>query len=86
MAYLTVLCDVPHVEQYQFLLRFSDGTEAELPLGYVPDSYTVLTPSSAAFTDSGFTYDIDVSGWGLPGSVYRYTVDLTAKTIAMTVV
>ena len=86
VAYLTVLNGVPHTDQYQLHLRFSDGTSAELPLGYVPDGFAVLTPSSAAFTDSSFTYDIDASELGFPGSVYRYTVDLTAKTVAMTVV
>ena len=86
VAYLTRLDGVPHTDQYQLHLRFSDGTSAELPLGYVPYGYTVLTPSSAAFTDNSFTYDIDASELGFPGSVYRYTVDLTAKTVAMTVV
>ena len=86
VAYLTVLNGVPHTDQYQLHLRFSDGTSAELPLGYVPDGFAVLTPSSAAFTDSSFTYDIDASELGFPGSIYRYTVDLAAKTVAMTVV
>ena len=86
MAYLTVLNGVPHTDQYQLHLRFSDGTSAELPLGYVPDGFAVLTPSSAAVTDSSFTYDIDASELGFPGSIYRYTVDLAAKTVAMTVV
>ena len=86
VAYLTVLNGVPHTDQYQLHLRFSDGTSAELPLGYVPDGFAVLTPSSAAVTDSSFTYDIDASELGFPGSIYRYTVDLAAKTVAMTVV
>ena len=85
VAYLTVLNGVPHTDQYQLHLRFSDGTSAELPLGYVPYGFAVLTPSGAAFTDNSFTYDIDASELGFPGSIYRYTVDLTAKTVAMTV-
>ena len=85
MAYLAILTGVPHTDQFQLYLRFSDGTEAQLPLANTPVGFAVLTPSSAAFTHSGFTYDIDASELGFPGSVYRYTVDLTAKTIAMTV-
>lgn len=85
VAYLAILTGVPHTDQFQLYLRFSDGTEAQLPLANTPVGFAVLTPSSAAFTHSGFTYDIDASELGFPGSVYRYTVDLTAKTIAMTV-
>ena len=85
VAYLAILTGVPHTDQFELCLRFSDGTEAQLPLANIPVGFAVLTPSSAAFTHGSFTYDIDASELGFPGSVYRYTVDLTAKTVAMTV-
>ena len=86
IAYLVTLSGTAHTEQYQLYLRFADGQEALLPLPNRPNSYAILAPSSAAFTDSSFTYDIDASELGFPGSIYRYTVDLAAKTVAMTVV
>ena len=86
VAYLAILAGVPHTDQFELCLRFSDGTEAQLPLANIPVGFAVLTPSSAAFTHGSFTYDIDASELGFPGSVYRYTVDLTAKTVAMTAV
>ena len=81
-AYLVCLTGIAHAAQYQLYLRFADGQEAHLPLPNVPDSFTIMTPATADFEGDTFTYDVDAGQLG----TYRYTVDLSARTIAMTVV
>ena len=78
----------------QLLLRFADGTEASLPL---PQAQEVGTapPDTMLFLDGTLVYVVSfedqmLSQDGqtllhLAGS-YRYTVDLTDKTVSLTVV
>lgn len=82
VAYLVCLTGIAHAAQYQLYLRFADGQEAHLPLPNVPDSFTIMTPATADFEGDTFTYDVDAGQLG----TYRYTVDLSARTVAMTVV
>ena len=81
VAYLVCLTGIAHAAQYQLYLRFADGQEAHLPLPNVPDSFTIMTPATADFEGDTFTYDVDAGQLG----TYRYTVDLSARTVAMTV-
>ena len=81
IAYLVTLSGTAHTEQYQLYLRFADGQEALLPLPNRPNSYAILAPAAAGFAGGAFTYDIDAGDLG----TYHYTVDLSARTIAMTV-
>ena len=81
IAYLVTLSGTAHTEQYQLYLRFADGQEALLPLPNRPNSYAILAPAAAGFVGGAFTYDIDADDLG----TYHYTVDLSARTIAMTV-
>ena len=81
IAYLVTLSGTAHTEQYQLYLRFADGQEALLPLPNRPNSYAILAPAAAGFVGGAFTYDIDAGDLG----TYHYTVDLSARTIAMTV-
>ena len=81
IAYLVTLSGTAHTEQYQLYLRFADGQEALLPLPNRPNSYAILAPAAAGFDGSAFTYDIDAGDLG----TYHYTVDLGARTIAMTI-
>ena len=83
----------PHMEQNALMIRFADGTQADLPL---PQSYAmgVARPDSMTFSGGTFVYTVvfsdqllDNEGQSLLhlAGTYRYTVDLTAKTISLTV-
>ena len=83
----------PHMEQNALMIRFADGTQADLPL---PQSYAmgVARPDSMTFSGGTFVYTVVFSDQLLDNEcqsllhlagTYRYTVDLTVKTISLTV-
>lgn len=78
----------------QLFLRFADGTEASLPLPQAQEAATA-PPDTMLFLDDALVYIVSfddqlLSQDGqtllhLTGS-YRYTVDLTDKTVSLVVV
>lgn len=75
---------IPHAGVYELYLVFADGTETTLPLPNGGNFATAL-PSSVTFEGERFIYEVDTSGWSsLPDGVFRYTVDLQAKTLSLT--
>ena len=83
----------PHTGQNSLYIRFADGTQANLPL---PNSGLFSTASPNTMTRAGNqfvytvhfdtleTFDEDPILLHLAGT-YQYTVDLTAKTVSLTV-
>lgn len=93
LAILGQWVGTPHTDQYNLLLRLPDGTLANLPL---PSSnpVNVAPPDTMAFSGGTFVYTINFPEdfvfydsqtlLHLAGT-YRYTVDLAAKTVSLTV-
>lgn len=91
VAWYGQLLDTPHTSQYSMWLYFADGTVAALPL---PSRNFVGTapPAGMAFDGGTFTYEVVFTEDepGMPGEgfihvkgTYRYTVDLSAKTVSL---
>lgn len=80
-----------HTDQYYLMIRFLDGTLAKLPLPF-SNPVNIAPPDTMNFSDGRFTYEIrfeaeDSYGqtlYHLAGT-YRYTVDLEAKTVSLSV-
>lgn len=91
VAWYGQLFNTPHTSQYSLWLYFADGNMAVLPL---PSRNFVGTapPASMAFDGGTFTYEVVFTEDepGMPGEgfvhvkgTYRYTVDLSAKTVSL---
>lgn len=91
VAWYGQLFNTPHTSQYSLWLYFADGNMAVLPL---PSRNFVGTapPASMAFDGGTFTYEVVFTEDepGMPGDgfvhvkgTYRYTVDLSAKTVSL---
>ena len=72
-------------------LRFSDGALASLPLPRDQAVGTAL-PDAMAFSGNQFTYQVQFPEEASDGETlyhlagtYRYTLDLTARTVSLTV-
>ena len=80
-----------HTNQYYLMIRFPDGILAKLPLPF-SNPVNIAPPNTMSFSDGRFTYEIrfteedsyDQTLFHLAGT-YRYTVDLAAKTVSLTV-
>lgn len=80
-----------HTNQYYLMIRFPDGILAKLPLPF-SNPVNIAPPDTMSFSDGRFTYEIrfteeasyDQTLFHLAGT-YRYTVDLAAKTVSLTV-
>ena len=93
LAYLGQWVGTPHMDQYSLVLRFSDGSEASLPLPHATDM-GFAQPDTLEFRDGQLLYAVTfptqaVSSDGqtlihLAGT-YRYTVDLAAKTVSLAI-
>lgn len=93
LAVLGQWVGTPHTDQYNLILRFPDGTLANLPL---PSSSPVnaAPPDTMEFSGGSFVYTIDFPEdfvfyesqvlLHLKGT-YRYTVDLETKTVSLSV-
>lgn len=94
VAYVGQWIGTPHVDQYGLSLRFADGTQADLPL---PSDgvMSIARPGSMEFQADQFIYTVqfattEVTNEGqslihLAGT-YCYTVDLSAKTVSLTMI
>ena len=91
LAYLGQWSGTPHVDQYSLVLRFTDGTAAYLPLPNA--SYMgVAQPDSMEFQNGQFLYSVTFPTTESLGKdlihlagTYRYTADLAAKTVSLSV-
>lgn len=87
LLYARELVGTAHGQQYQLVLRFSDGTEALLPLPRT-DEFHVLLPEKMQLEDGVAQYTVTISlddaKFDSPG-VYHYTVDLAEKTVSLLV-
>lgn len=80
-----------HVDQYILMLRFPDGTLANLPLP-MSNPVNIAPPDTMDFSGGQFTYKVRFDSeesfgqtlYHLAGT-YRYTVDLESKTVSLTV-
>ena len=93
LAYLGLWSGTPYTDQYALVLRFADGTDAYLPLPNA-SAMGIAQPDSLEFRDAQFLYAVTfptqaVSSDGLElihlAGTYRYTVDLAAKTVSLSV-
>lgn len=93
LAYTGQWVGVPHTDQYGLSLRFADGTLASLPLP-MASSIAVALPDEMEFREGTFVYTVTFSDQLLTNEgqtlihlrgTYRYEVDLTSKTVSLTV-
>ena len=92
LAYLCQWVGTPHLGAYVFEFRFADGTTALLPLAR--DGYWASAlPDSMEFRNGKFLYETTFTDELLLdegrelihlAGTYRYEVDLTAKTVSLT--
>ncbi|MBE6962146.1 MAG: hypothetical protein E7445_06800 [Ruminococcaceae bacterium] len=93
IAYLGEWIGTPHGNQYTFHLRFADGSAASLPL---PGNggWGVVPPDTMTFRDGRLLYEITFSTEAVTDEgktlvhlqgTYHYEVDLSAKTVSLTV-
>lgn len=94
LAYAVRVVDTSLQDQYVQVLRFADGTLADLPLPMDSDQATAL-PDSAEFRGGRFLYTVTFPSQVLTNDerdllhlrgTYRYEVDLDRKTVSLTVV
>ena len=83
LAYYGQWTGTPHVDN-ELCLCFADGTEASLPL----PMQTLNMPEQAYFENNTFVYVYPALGSGfLPaGTYFRFTVDLSSKTISLEII
>lgn len=91
-AYVSQMWGTPHTETNALFLRFEDGTMARLPLPGVNANFGSAAPDTMAFLDHCFVYAVAfeeaevVDGRTIhEAGIYYYTVDLTAKTVSLTI-
>lgn len=93
IAYTGYWAGTPHMDQNALSIRFADGTRAALPL---PQSYEmgVAAPDTMEFSEGTFRYTIAFSQELLTNEgqsllhlagTYCYTVNLSTKTVSLTV-
>ena len=92
LAYLCQWVGTPHVGQHVFEFRFADGTTTLLPLAR-DDYWASALPDSMEFRNGKFVYETTFTEELLLdegrelihlAGTYRYEVDLTAKTVSLT--
>lgn len=83
VAYLWQYYGAPHPGVSSLSIRFADGTLADLPLPEEQANRTAK-PTYMEFDEGKFLYNVDVSAGGV-AETYHYQVDLTEKTILVTV-
>ncbi len=93
IAYLGEWVGTPHGNQYTLDLRFADGDTARLPLPF-DGGWGVFPPDTMAFQDGRFMYEITFTSEAVADEgntlvhlqgTYHYEVDLSAKTVSLTV-
>lgn len=93
LAFLGQWIGTPHVNQYVFNIRFSDGTIAYLPLADMSYPEPAL-PDSMEFQNGKLVYETTFEDELLMNEgqelihlegTYHYEVDLAAKTVSLTV-
>ncbi|MDO4315454.1 MAG: M56 family metallopeptidase [Oscillospiraceae bacterium] len=94
VAYVGQWVGTPHMNQYGLSIRFADGTLANLPLPSDDSVMGIAPPDSMSFSGGKFVYEALFSeelvineGHTLIhlAGTYRYEVDLSAKTVSLTV-
>lgn len=93
LAVLGQWVGTPHLDQYDLILRFPDGTLADLPLP-MSNAVNIAPPDTMNFINGSFVYTVAFPDYlvfdegqtllHLKGT-YRYTVDLAAKTVSLSV-
>ena len=88
VAYLGQWVGTPHVDQYGFACWFPDGTSAFLPLPFNSPA-APAPPASVSFDGDTLTYtvvfDKDLDSYLHFAGTCVYTVDLSGRTVSLTI-
>jgi len=91
IAYYGQWLGTSHVDQYELDLYLADGTKVTLPLPW-SSGMGVAPPDSMQFDGDTFVYEITFSEYSYLSETeyhvqgtYRYTVDLTAQTVSLSI-